>query len=42
MTGIPKLLRWSAGPMPESIRSCGVFKAPADMITSLLAFISNV
>jgi hypothetical protein len=28
---------WSAGPMPDSSNSCGVFTAPAATITSRVA-----
>ena len=36
-TGIPRLRRWSAGPIPDSMSSCGVLSAPAESTTSLRA-----
>ena len=34
---MPRALSSAAGPTPLSLRSCGVLKVPAEMITSLLA-----
>jgi hypothetical protein len=37
-TSMPISIRWSAGPMPDSISSCGLLIAPPDRMTSASAW----
>lgn len=39
---LPKDLRWSAGPIPLSMRICGLPIAPADSTTSLRATMAYI